>query len=321
MPYNYDDAFLRERASSGGKDPGRMKTAERLAAEARAGNQQSLLALINLSGGPNDPDPSDNWATADARNYGKMLLRDIMPDYQPTYDKAHDGSFSLGKTLGGVLKVAAPIAGALIPGVGMLGAAAIGGLGNAGGQLLQGGKFNLGQSLLSGALGAGGNALLGNGLGAGSSGWLGAAKPAAQAIGGAAQGLGPAGVMAPGGGTIGSVATPGISSGSGVFGQLGGFLGGADGKLGLNDILTYGGMIGGGISAANAQDQANELRKAALQGAQQEWQTRAPLRNAAQQGLLGLGSLERPDFSQIFADPGNPFMAGRQAPPPFAGVN
>jgi hypothetical protein len=319
MPYNYDDAYLRERASSGGKDPGRMRTAEQLAAAARGGDQAALSRLLDFTGGPGDPTPGNEWATADARNFGKMLLRDIIPDYQPVYDKAHDGSFSLGKTLGGVLKVAAPIAGALIPGVGMLGAAAIGGLGNLGGQALQGGKINFGQSLLSGALGAGGNALLGNGLGAGSSGWLGSAGQGAQALGGAGQ-LGAQGVMAPGGGTLGAVGTPGIASGGGVFGKLGGFLGGADGKIGLNDILSGVGMIGGGISAAGAQDRANDQREAAISGATQEWQQRAPMRDLAQQQLLGLNSIQRPDFSQIFADPGNPFMQGRQAPLPFATV-
>jgi len=318
MPYNYSDAYLQERASSGGKDPGRMRTANELAAAARGGDQAALMSLINLTGGPGDPDPSSNWATADARNYGKMLLRDILPGYQPTYDKAHDGSFSLGGLFGDILKIGAPIAGALIPGVGMLGAGLIGAAGSAAGGLVKGEPFNLGKTLLAGAGSAFGNKLLGNGLGGGSSGWLGAAHPSLAPVG-APGALGPQGVMAPGGGSIGAVGTPGIASGGGVFGDIGRFLGGADG-LGLDDILKYGGMIGGGINAANQQDAANDARKAALSGATQEWAGRAPLRAAAQQGLLGLGDIRRPDLSQIFADPGNPFMAGRQAPLPFATV-
>jgi hypothetical protein len=325
--YQYSD-FEREiikRAQSGGKDPGRMATADKLAARAKAGDQAALQELIGLS------QSNGGWATNDAVNYGRLKLRELGFNMQGLdegggYVEPRDGAFSLGKTLGGALKIAAPIAGALIPGVGWLGAAAIGGLGNAGGQLLQNGRVNVGQSLLSGALAGGGNALLGNGLGAGSSGMLGSAGQGAQALGGAASaggapaGLGPQGIMAPGGGAIGAVGTPGIASGGGVFGQLGGLFGGADGKFGLGDALGLFGTIGSGIHAANLQDEARDQRRAAIEGATNEWNSRAPLRQASQAGLLSAGNLQRPDFSQIFADPGNPFMAGRQAPLPFAGV-
>jgi hypothetical protein len=337
MPYNYTRDQILERMQDD-RDRGRMAGTDKLIAQATqppASDDAAAIAQLQKLAGN---DSTGAWATNDARNYTRMRLAEIgqigglPPEFQQ-FAEAKDGQFSLGKTLGGALKIAAPIAGALIPGVGWLGAAAIGGLGNAGGQLLQNGRVNVGQSLLSGALAGGGNALLGNGLGAGSSGMLGSAGQGAQALGGAASagggapaGLGPQGIMAPGGGTIGAVGTPGIASGGGVFGQgglggqLGGLFGGADGKFGLGDALGLFGTIGSGIHAANLQDEARDQRRAAIEGATNEWNSRAPLRQASQAGLLNAGNLQRPDFSQIFADPGNPFMAGRQAPLPFAGV-
>lgn len=297
MPYDYSDQYLSQRVTDG-KDASRAQTAQALAARAKAGDQAALQQLEQLSGVVG----GGGWATADAQNYGRMMLRDILPGYQPSYDKAHDGGgflSGLGHTLGSVLKIAAPIAGALIPGVGMLGAGLIGAGGSAAGGLLHGDPFNLGKTLMAGGGAALGNNLLGNGLGGGSSGLWGAAQPAT-------------GALTPGGyaGGAGGVPPydPGMSGNpSGGGGWLGQIFGGADGKIGLGDILGGIGMIGGGISATNAQNKANQERDAAIAGATQDWQSRAPLRSAAQTGLLGLGALKAPDLSSIFADPGNPF--------------
>lgn len=172
MP-EYSEDFLRKRASSGGKDSSRKQTADRLFAQAtqppHEDDQAALYQLARFSGVANPG--KEGWATADARNYGKMLLSKANPNYAPEYDEAHDGSFNLGKTLGGIAKVAAPLAGALIPGVGTLGAMAIGAGGSALGGALSGDKFDLGKTLMAGGAAAAGNKLLGNGLGGGSSNW------------------------------------------------------------------------------------------------------------------------------------------------------
>jgi hypothetical protein len=195
MPYNYTSKELTERASGGGKDPERKATADRLYAAALKGDQSALYQLLDFVGGQGDPTAGNEWATADARNYGKMLLGQMSPDYTPQYDKANDGSFGIGD----FLKIAAPIAGMAIPGIGTLGALAIGAGGSALGGALSGDKFDFMKTLMAGGAAAGGNKLLGNGLGsvsgaggaagaagAGASGAAGAAGTAAQAGGGIA---------------------------------------------------------------------------------------------------------------------------------------
>jgi hypothetical protein len=118
-------------------------------------------------------------------------------------------------SLGGVLKVAAPLAGALIPGVGMVGAGLIGGLGSAAGGAMQGDKFNALKTLARRRRGRGaGNKLLGNGLGSGSTNWgFGSTAPRELTPGA------PGGTT-PGSGGAGSSGAPGASPLS-RFGDIG----------------------------------------------------------------------------------------------------
>lgn len=292
-------------------DKKRRKTMDKLAKKAAAGDANALLRLQALSGydpakegGLDGTDPyadlrddfkarfgtgNPGAATADAQNYARMLVADLTGAAVPNYLPPKDAY--IGDTIGKVLKVAAPIAGALIPGVGMLGAAAIGAGGNALGQYAGTGKVNVGQSLLSGGLAAGGNALLGNGLGSvpgrtvgytptsvveGATGGLDAAKSAAMA-GKAAMGSG---------------------------GGLGGILRGA------GDLLTdYGPLVAGGLGAIGAGkmgSQAEDLRNQAARVAMRDYQQRAPLREAAVTGLTGPRP-QREDLSGLYADPSNPY--------------
>jgi hypothetical protein len=314
MPgYQYSEEELRKRASSGGKDSGRMHTADDLYARATqppheddAAALASLKALSGLAPGVDqDGKRTEGWATADARNYGKLLVSKADPSYQADYDHAHDGSSGLLHTLGQGLRIAAPIAGALIPGVGMLGAAAIGGLGNAGGNLLAGRGFNPLESLGAGAVGGIGNRLLGNGLGSGSSNFgFGATQPGLPgqpSMGGAPGGGGPA---APG--TPGNM-TPGMAPGS--VSPIGA-AGAAGGRIPWGDLAQrYGPLVMGGlgaIQAAGAQQGANNTRDQALEMAREDMAGRAPLRAAAANRLLG-PQAPRADLSAMFADPGDPY--------------
>jgi hypothetical protein len=292
-PSSYSDEFLRKRVSSG-PDKGRATYANGLADRARAGDQAAIAELAWRSGIAPDPNPNDHegaWATADAKNYGQMLLRDVAPGYNPQYQPAHDGGgllSGIGHTLGSVLKIGAPIAGALIPGVGTLGAGLIGGLGNSAGQLMSGGHFNPLQALGAGAGAAAGNRLLGNGLGSGSSNWgFGSSQGIPGMPGGAPGGapggqggaMGPGGVMAPGGGVAGAV-----GQGQGLLDRFGGI-----GSL----LQKYGPLALGAAGAFNQASQtsgADHLREAATQGALQDWQSRAPARARAT-SMLSDGSL------------------------------
>lgn len=290
-------------------DKKRRKTMDKLAKKAAAGDANALLRLQALSGydpakegGLDGTDPyadlrddfkarfgtgNPGAATADAQNYARMLVADLTGSEVPNYLPPKDAY--IGDTIGKVLKVAAPIAGALIPGVGTLGAAAIGGLGNAAGQYAQSGKVNIGQSLLSGGLAAGGNALLGNGLGS-------------TGAPGGAVGYTPTGVVE-GAGGLGKAAAVG-SKIAGGSGGLGGLLG-TVGDL----ATTYGPLVAGGLGAIGAGQlgsQAEDLRNQAARVAMRDYQQRAPLREAAVTGLTGPRPV-REDLSGLFTDPSNPY--------------
>ena len=277
-----------------------MHTVDRLVAQAtqppHEDDAQAVAALRSLSGVPGGSGldqsgkPTEGFATADARNYGKLALSRLDPSYTPEYDQANDGSFNLGHALGGALKFAAPIAGMAIPGLGTLGALAVGGLGNAGGNLLQGNGIDLKGALLSGAAAAGGNALLGNqgihGLG-GVTQRLGLGGGAAPAVGNATQSMaGAASAAAPAGG--------------------GGGIAGAIGKLGGIGNIAKAGVAVGGLLDSRAQRHAAErmanarldLYNRQLGMAEQDYNSRAPLRNSALQRLGTLAS--RPPVSSIY---------------------
>ena len=291
MPYDYSSQFLTERASSGGKDPGRKRTADELAAAARAGDQAALLKLQYLAGVKDDPSTTakEGWATADARNYGKMLLGQMGTGYTPQYDQAHDEAFDLKGKLGGALKFAAPFAG-LIPGVGpMLGAGLAAG-GSALGGALHGDKFNLLDTALAGGAGYLGGKLnpFGSHAGAGAS----YAAGATPGVGNMTQ-SGP-GVLGTG---AGMPVDPGMSAGGGGGGSfLDNILGGGGGGSTLDKVLQYGVPLLGAAGAAHRQHEQD-----------QEWERRAPLRAFSQQQLLGLPGIERPNLDAIFADPSSPY--------------
>lgn len=294
MPYSYSDSYLRDRISSGGKDPGRGRTMDQWAAAARAGDQAALMKLIDMTNAPGDPNPNEHWATADAMNYGKMLLRDIMPGYTPTYDKAKDGGgflSGLGNFVGGVLKTAAPIGAAFIPGIGPIAAGAIAAGGSAAGGLLRGEPFKLDKTLLAGAAGAGGNWLLG---GQGLKGISGV--PGRLGIGGGGAGS-----------TVGN-ATQAMGGVAKVAGDGGG------GGL-LDMIGKYGPLVAGGLGmVGNYQDasKANELRERGIASAERTYAERAPFRMRALAAATA-PQPQRPDLSWIFNDPGNPYNRAQRA--------
>lgn len=309
MPgYQYTEEELRKRASSGGKDAGRMSTADRLYSQAtqppHEDDQQALGALLSLSGMPGGSgvdqkgERTEGWGTADARNYGKLLASKITGQ-QADYDHQNDGSSGILHTIGNVARIAAPIAGALIPGVGVLGAAAIGGLGNLGGNALAGHGFKPLEALGAGAAGGLGNKLLGNGLGSGTSNW---------GFGSTAPGMGGAPGMGAAPGAPGN--TPaGMAPGqvAGIGGQA---AGAAGSRIPWGDILQrYGPLAMGGlgaIQAAGTQQSANNTRDQALEAAREDMAGRAPLRAAAANRLLG-PQAPRVDLSSSFADPGDPY--------------
>lgn len=278
MPdYNYDESFLRDRVNSG-PDKNRERTMDQWFAAAQQGDQNALQQLANMAGVSGT---GQGWATADARNYDKMLLAKLSGgQYTPQYDQAHDGG-SLMHTLGGVLKVAAPLAGMAIPGVGALGAMAIGAGGSALGGAASGDKFNLLKTLGAGAAAAGGNKLFGNGFGSGSTNWGFGSTPSGG--GGGMPGTGTQSM--PG-------AAPGASGGQSTLGKLGSFFGDNAGK-----ILGGGAALGGFLDARNQQksaadfnNQMLDLKREQLDMAKQDYASRAPLRNTAIQRLGAMAS-------------------------------
>ena len=302
MPYNYSDQQILDEVGSG-RDAQRRRDLDALAAQARAGDQNALRRLYLLS----DPDGpgGEGAATRDARNYGRFLLRDFVPQmeqagFEPSavggYMEKGDGGGFWGsvKSVGGdLLRYGAPIAGAAIPGLGVLGGAALGAGGNAAGQLLKKGNVNVVEAGLGGlASGAGQHFVHGAKLPWGGGAGAGAAGTGTQSMPGV---MGAAGGGGGGGGLLG---------GGGILGT------GIDG----GDIAKYGPLVLGGLGAYGAyQDQkkANELRERAMRLAENDWGSRDPLR----QRVLGMAAQPEPqreDLSGLFADPGNPFYDRRR---------
>lgn len=134
------------------------------------------------------------------------------------------------------------------------------------------------------------------------------------------------------GGALGGIASkiPGAGAvlgggadGKGNFGRLGDVLGkaapalravggkgqGGDG-FGLDDALSLGLGAWSGIEGIQAQQRQDELLKRAMAGAEGDYASRAPLRDAGMQRLL---HAERPDLSAMADDPGNPYAARLRA--------
>jgi hypothetical protein len=287
MP-NYTNEQITKRASGGGKDAGRMKTADKLARMATEpphdDDQAAMQQLRAFSGlGGNGPmEQTEGWATADARNYGKMKLAQLDPNYTASYDQANDGSFKPLHALGGALKFAAPFA-SLIPGVGIPLAAGLGAVGNSAGSLMKGEGFDIGGSLLKGGLAAGGSALLGG--------------QGYKGLGGVPQRLGMGG---------GSPAMGNATQGMAAAAPTGGAPGGLISKLGGIGNIAKAGIAGAGILDSRAQRKAAErmanaqlgIRQGQLDMAEQDYASRAPLRNAALQKLGTLAT--RPMGSTVY---------------------
>jgi hypothetical protein len=210
------------------------------------------------------------------------------------------GLKKVGKVVGGVAKRAAPIA-AMIPGVGTVAGAAIGGLGSrASGDNL---KTAIGYGIkgaLPGALGKLGG--LGGVLGGLKR--IGGGGAPSLDVGDLSKVIGNSGM--PGG------AAPGLGSSGkgGVLGSLGSIIGGAGGLGGilgggLKKIGGVDGLLGGAATGYGAYQmkQAGDMRNKALKMVEQDYASRAPLRS---QGLAGMLNEQRPDLSSTFAS-NNPF--------------
>jgi hypothetical protein len=212
------------------------------------------------------------------------------------------------KGTGNFVSKAAPLA-TFIPGVGPLAAGALGAVG-----ALAGGK-NIGQAALSGLGGFAGAkgidklaGMVGGAVGSAATGIPSAATQAGQA-GAAAMGVPGAGAAsaASGGGLksvgkslVGGLLSGGGADGKGHFGAVGDFLGGK----GATDLLGLG--LGGmsayeGIKSAN---EANALRREAMEMAKQDYATRQQFRDAA----VPMLNAQRPDLSATFAGYTNPYV-------------
>lgn len=258
-----------------------------LKARAEAGDQAALEQLhqATLTWAPNHKNAAiDAWNSLG------------IGDHLSHIKNPHHG---IAGALGSILKVAAPIAGALIPGVGPLGAMAIGGLGSAAGGALHGDKFNLGKTIAAGGAAAAGNKLLGNGLGN---------------VGGT-HGIGGPGAGEPGSSSTGGN-TPSASGGGAAAGQTGGSDPlGRFGKIG-DAIQKYGPLglgVAGTLENANAQGAATDLRNKGIDYATNDWNARAPIRDAARTRLLApIGP--RRDLSSTYEDPTDPYKRPKVAP-------
>jgi hypothetical protein len=281
--FNYTDDEIRNRVHSGG-DANRAKTIDQWVAAAKGGDQAALQQLIRM--GDFDGPGGDGWATPDARNYDRMALRDLGIDTGGYMKQGDGGGFM--HSLGGVLKVAAPLAGALIPGVGMVGAGLIGGLGSAAGGVMQGDKFNALKTLAAGGAAAVGNKLLGNGLGSGSTNWGFGSTPPRELTPGAPGGT------TPGSGGTGSSGQPGALSRFGDIGSL---------------IQKYGPLAlgaAGMIDQAGQDNHASQLRDQALKMSLDDWNSRAPLRQQAMSRMLAPAA-PRANLGASYSDPTDPY--------------
>lgn len=297
-PSTYSAGFVKDRVKSG-KDANRAATVDKLAAQAsQPPHEDDAAAMRQLTQLAGD-DSTGGFATNDARNYARMQLANIGGP-QMGYSEAKDGGgllSGIGHGLGSLLKIAAPIAGMAIPGLGPLAGAAIAAGGSAAGGMLHGDKFNLGKTLLAGGAGAAGQALNVSKLaGIGGGGGIPAA-PSAGALNSAAAASGmpaAAGAAAPGGG---------------ILSKIGGAFAGQDGKPDLQKILGTGAAVGGFIDARRQQGAANKFNNARLQQlqrmsgmAEQDYAARGPIREAAYSRLARLG--QGPIGSSIYGRAG-----------------
>jgi hypothetical protein len=273
-------------------DRKRKEDLDKLAARAKAGDAEALERLHVLAALPGYEDQYGKGygaGTRDGRNWARYLLE---TQFGEDLNYLTPGDKFSGDELGGALKVLAPLAGAFLPGVGFLGAAAIGAGGTAAGQYAQTGRVDLKDALLKGTLAGAGNSILGNGLGSTSSALPGVPGTTAAATGSAGMG--------------GNAAVPSVSgSAAGVSGVLG-----AAGRAkGVGDAISkYGPLVLGGLGVLDTAAQhreAERLRREGLEMARRQYELGAPARAAAQERILGPTPV-RPDLSTLYQSP-NPY--------------
>lgn len=286
-----------------GKDAQRRKDIDALVARAKAGDQVAMQRIQGLA--DLDGPGGEGAATRDARNYARLMLNEGFGQSHDYMEKGDGGGF-LG-SVGGVLKTAAPIGAAFIPGIGPIAAGAIGAAGSAAGGALAGDDFDPLKTLLAGGGAAGGNLLLG-GQG------IGGIKGIPGRLGMGGSGIPDAPDISQMGDATYKVAAPAAGAGAvakgGVLGKVGNFLGGGDG-FGIDDAVK----IGGTVAAIDSMRHANKLQDSAIQGATRDWESRAPLRQMGMSRIMGLNPSARRDMSELFADPSNPYY---RAPRPLS---
>lgn len=272
MAYNYSDQHIMDRMKNG-PDAKRAASMAQWYAQYQAGDKSALQRMQEAAGMV----PGHGAATPDAKNAARMYLS-RMGGGPAQYMHEGDAEFNLGHTLGSVLKVAAPIAGMAIPGLGSLGAMAVGSLGSAAGGALHGDKFNLGKTLLAGGAGAAGQSLLHGGLST------------------MLHGGGQVGNAVQGGGGVASQA----ASGGGMLGKLGSFAGSHIGDIAKAGVGAAGFLENRAQnkSAADFNNEKLRLANQQLGQAQQDYDSREPFRKSI---MARLGSMaQQPMGSSIY---------------------
>lgn len=270
-------------------DKKRKRNLDKLAAQAAAGDAKALERLHVLGALPGYEDQYGKGygaGTRDGRNYARYLLE---TQFGEDLNYLAPGDKYAGDDVGDVLKTLGPLAGAAIPGVGFLGAAAIGAGSTAAGDIAKTGSPNLKNALIAGTLSGAGNSLLGNGLGSVNSALPGVPGTTTAATGAAGMG--------------GNATAAGSAAGaSGVLGT------GVKAK-GIGDaIAKYGPAVLGAIGTldnAGRYDRADRLSQQQLDMLKRDWDSRGPARDQALERVLG-AMPTRPDLSPMYQSP-NPY--------------
>lgn len=245
-----------------------VQAAQGLLARARAGDQAAARQLQAAAS-------AGGWRP-DHRNAAIDAYNELTPGTEGDLEhmkNPHGFLGDFGKGLGSVLKVAAPIAGMAIPGLGWLGGAALAGGGSALGGALHGDKFNPWKTLLAGGAGAAGQKLnLGQRI------FGGGGMPNAT----------PASSLSRAGATGTLQGAPGTEPD--FLSKLGGFATQHPGDI-AKAGLGLAGFLDARSQSKNAAQFGNEqlkLRQHQLDMAEQDYASRAPLRQSV---MARLGSM------------------------------
>lgn len=284
--------------------PGLTTANQTLAARAKAGDSAAIAQLTALARPDLGNDLTYQSAPQGQRNTlnfaRDQLNQDTGTNLAPVQGKSVGDA--LGELGGDALKYGSALGASLIPGIGPLAAGAIAAGGNSLGQVIHGDKFNPLGAALSGVAGGAGSALL-NG-GASALGGIPAAPSAAGLPGiGDVSSIGLSGAAGGAGAALAPVAGAGAASAAGAVPSalsLGGII-----KTVGKNLPLIGGVLGT-ITGASQQNHANDLQNQAIQAATQDWNARAPVRQAAiTRALAPLPAA--PDLSYIYANSSNPY--------------